>query len=150
MSDIDPTGPQGIILKGDVLAVIEGGPKQPSQQQPAAQPEAQTQTQQPAQAKSQAAPPIDQKAQSDRQLESARAKPAQDSQQPGAGQKGRRGRGVRYTDVPNSQMRKIIAQRLQESNQTIPSLYVTATADIDAVSALRQQLKDQGQKVCWP
>ena len=150
MSDITPTGPQGIILKGDVLAVIEGGPKQPAQQQPAKQAESQTQTQQPSQAKSQLPPPADQKAQSDRQLESAKAKPAQESQQARAGQKGRRGRGVRYTDIPNSQMRKIIAQRLQESKQTIPSLYVTATADIDAVSALRQQLKDQGKKVCCP
>lgn len=148
--DITPTGPQGIILKGDVLAFVEsGGKPQPTTEQPKQQPQAKSQQPQ-QQSKSQAAagaPPADQKSQSDRQLESSKSKPAKEAQQSPAEQKGRKGRGVRYTDVPNSQMRKIIAQRLLESKQTIPSLYVTATADIDAVAALRQQLKDQGKKV---
>lgn len=150
MSDITPTGPQGIILKGDVLAFVESGGQtseaQPSAEQPKQEAKAEPQQAQ-QQGKPQAQPPADQKAQSESQLESSKAKPAKDAQQSAAGQKGRKGRGVRYTDIPNSQMRKIIAQRLLESKQTIPSLYVTATADIDAVATLRQQLKDQGKKV---
>lgn len=149
-SDITPTGPQGIITKGDVLAFVESGGQSSAAQSAADEPRQQPkpdaqQSQQQAVSQSQA--PADQKAQSDKQLESSKSKPAKEAQQPAAGQAGRKGRGVRYTDNPNSQMRKIIAQRLLESKQTIPSLYVTATADIDAVATLRQQLKDQGKKV---
>ena len=133
-----------------MLAFIESGgtSKQSAGDKPEQQAKAGSQQPQ-QQAQSQAAPPADQKAQSDRQLEASKSKPAREAQQQGsaAGQQGRRGRGVRYTDIPNSQIRKIIAQRLLESKQTIPSLYVTATADIDAVTELRQQLKDQGKKV---
>lgn len=134
-----------------MLAFVESGgaSKQAAGDKPEQQPKADSQQPQQQQAQSQAAPPADQKAQSDRQLEASKSKPAREAQQQGsaAGQQGRRGRGVRYTDIPNSQIRKIIAQRLLESKQTIPSLYVTATADIDAVTELRQQLKDQGKKV---
>jgi pyruvate dehydrogenase E2 component (dihydrolipoamide acetyltransferase) len=49
--------------------------------------------------------------------------------------------------VPNSQIRKIIAQRLLESKQTIPHLYLSADVDLDGVAALRESLKAQGQRV---
>ena len=147
--DITPTGPQGIITKGDILQHVAGGTKkqQPSaQKQP--QPEAKPQPKVEGEAQSKGPPPSQQKDHSERQLEASKAGPAKASQQPGEGKSGsRKGRGVRYTDIPNSQIRKIIAQRLLESKQQIPSMYVTATADVDAVSDLRQSLKDQGQKV---
>ena len=63
-------------------------------------------------------------------------------------QASRRGsKGPRYTDIPNSQIRKIIAQRLLESKQKIPHYYLSADADLGVVSSLRKSLKEQGQKV---
>ena len=70
---------------------------------------------------------------------------------PCALQASRRGsKGPRYTDIPNSQIRKIIAQRLLESKQKIPHYYLSADADLGVVSSLRRSLKEQGQKVPVP
>ena len=148
--DITPTGPQGIITKGDVLQAVAGGVRErqasaEKQPQPRSSPQPRTVE---GESQSKGSPPSGQKQHSDRQLEASKAGPAKASQQPGEGRAGgRKGKGLHYTDTPNSQIRKIIAQRLLESKQQIPSLYVTATADVDAVSALRQSLKNQGQKV---
>ena len=46
----------------------------------------------------------------------------------------------RFTELPLSTMRKVIARRLQESKQTIPHFYLTVDAEIDGLLALRQQL----------
>jgi len=43
-----------------------------------------------------------------------------------------------------STMRKIIAQRLAQSKQTIPHFYVTVSVDMTDVMAFRKQLKDEG------
>lgn len=147
--DITPTGPQGIITKGDVLEALATGT---SKQQPSAEKQPQSKPQaQAVESKSKesaGSPPIEQKQHSDRQLEASKTGPSKASQQPDEGKAGgKKGKGPQYTDTPNSQIRKIIAQRLLESKQQIPALYVSATADVDAVSALRQSLKDQGQKV---
>jgi pyruvate dehydrogenase E2 component (dihydrolipoamide acetyltransferase) len=45
-----------------------------------------------------------------------------------------------YTDVPNSSVRKIIAQRLVESKQTVPHFYLTIDVRMDAIIALRARL----------
>ncbi|KAK9817885.1 hypothetical protein WJX72_003713 [[Myrmecia] bisecta] len=122
-SDVQPTGPHGIITKGDVLAAIQGGAKP----KPSTQAKEDARPSEPQAAKPQApaaSPPA------------AQAAPAP-KPQPGA----------RYTDTPNSQIRKIIAQRLLESKTKIPHAYFSATANIDGVAALRQTLKEQGQKV---
>lgn len=147
--DITPTGPQGIITKGDVLEALASGT---SKQQPSAEKQPQSKPQaQAVEGKSEestGSPPSEQKQHSDRQLEVSKTGPSKASQQPNEGKAGgKKDKGPQYTDTPNSQIRKIIAQRLLESKQQIPSLYVSATADVDAVSALRQSLKDQGQKV---
>ncbi|MBF0248028.1 MAG: 2-oxo acid dehydrogenase subunit E2, partial [Alphaproteobacteria bacterium] len=42
-----------------------------------------------------------------------------------------------YTEIPHSQMRKIIATRLQESKQTVPHFYLTAECRIDKLLAMR-------------
>lgn len=149
--DIIPTGPQGIILKGDVLeAIAGGGQKQKSmpEKQSKSESKAQPQPKGVGESQSKAPPPKEAKEHSDRQLEASKAGPAKASQPPSGGNAGsRKGKGPRHTDIPNSQIRKIIAQRLLESKQQIPSLYVSATADVDAVSALRQSLKEHGKKV---
>ena len=44
---------------------------------------------------------------------------------------------------PNSQMRRIIASRLQESKQTAPHFYLTVDCEIDALLAARRQMNDQ-------
>ncbi len=54
--------------------------------------------------------------------------------------------GDLYSDVPNSQIRKIIAKRLLESKTTVPHYYIKATADLDAATNLRKTMKAQGTK----
>ena len=44
---------------------------------------------------------------------------------------------------PNSQMRRIIASRLQESKQTAPHFYLTVDCEIDALLAARRQMNEQ-------
>ncbi|KAK2078663.1 hypothetical protein QBZ16_003503 [Prototheca wickerhamii] len=63
-----------------------------------------------------------------------------------SGGRARRQRG-QFTDVPNSQIRKIIASRLSESKSTIPHLYLSADVDLTALAALRAALKAQGLKI---
>ena len=56
--------------------------------------------------------------------------------------------GDLYKDLPNSQIRKIIAKRLLESKTTVPHYYVKATAELGAATAMRKSMKAQGTKVC--
>jgi pyruvate dehydrogenase E2 component (dihydrolipoamide acetyltransferase) len=48
-----------------------------------------------------------------------------------------------FETVPLSTMRKVIAQRLQESKQTIPHFYLTLDVELDALLALRKQLNEK-------
>mmetsp|Transcript_9573 Transcript_9573/g.15710 ORF Transcript_9573/g.15710 Transcript_9573/m.15710 type:complete len:287 (+) Transcript_9573:55-915(+) len=45
-----------------------------------------------------------------------------------------------FKEVPNSQIRKIIAQRLQQSKQTVPHYYLTMEIYMDEVLKLRSEL----------
>jgi pyruvate dehydrogenase E2 component (dihydrolipoamide acetyltransferase) len=49
----------------------------------------------------------------------------------------------RYTDIPNSNMRKIIAKRLTESKATVPHYYTSIDCSMDSVMSLRKKLKKQ-------
>ncbi|MFH1491349.1 MAG: dihydrolipoamide acetyltransferase family protein [Pseudomonadota bacterium] len=49
-----------------------------------------------------------------------------------------------YTDIPLTQMRKVIAKRLQESKVTAPHFYVDVTADASAVMKVREDLGSRG------
>lgn len=49
-----------------------------------------------------------------------------------------------YTDVPNSQIRKVTARRLQESKQQIPHYYLTISARVDALQRFRSGLAGPG------
>lgn len=51
--------------------------------------------------------------------------------------------GGDYADVPLSQVRKVIAQRLSQSKQTIPHYYVTVEVEMDAILKLRAELNKQ-------
>ena len=50
-----------------------------------------------------------------------------------------------WTAVPHSQVRKIIAQKLQESKTTAPHFYLRMSARVDALLALRAQLNASGR-----
>eukprot|EP00586_Coscinodiscus_wailesii_P016171 CAMPEP_0172515012 /NCGR_PEP_ID=MMETSP1066-20121228/264578_1 /TAXON_ID=671091 /ORGANISM="Coscinodiscus wailesii, Strain CCMP2513" /LENGTH=444 /DNA_ID=CAMNT_0013295903 /DNA_START=360 /DNA_END=1694 /DNA_ORIENTATION=+ len=45
-----------------------------------------------------------------------------------------------YEDIPNNNMRKVIARRLTESKATVPHFYTTTDIDIDPILALRKRL----------
>ena len=47
----------------------------------------------------------------------------------------------KYTDIPNSNMRKVIAKRLTESKATVPHLYSSIEIEIDELLQVRKQLK---------
>jgi len=47
-----------------------------------------------------------------------------------------------YKDVPVAQIKKITAQRLLESKQTIPHYYLTVDCRVDKLIALRKQLNE--------
>ena len=46
-----------------------------------------------------------------------------------------------YKDVPNSNMRKVIAKRLAESKATVPHFYVTGECTIDDLMGMRKAMK---------
>jgi len=48
---------------------------------------------------------------------------------------------ARYTDIPNSTMRKVIAKRLTESKQSVPHFYTVIECNIDSITNLRKRLK---------
>lgn len=47
----------------------------------------------------------------------------------------------KYIDIPNSNMRKVIAKRLTESKMTVPHFYVTMECDVTEVMKLRADMK---------
>lgn len=47
-----------------------------------------------------------------------------------------------YTDIPNTQIRKVTAKRLLESKQQVPHYYLTISARIDQLMTVRKQLND--------
>ncbi|MFH1487678.1 MAG: dihydrolipoamide acetyltransferase family protein [Pseudomonadota bacterium] len=49
--------------------------------------------------------------------------------------------GKGYTDIPLTNMRKIIAKRLQESKVTAPHFYVDVTADASAIIKVKEDLE---------
>ncbi|MBS7539911.1 pyruvate dehydrogenase complex dihydrolipoamide acetyltransferase [Ancylobacter lacus] len=45
-----------------------------------------------------------------------------------------------YTEVPLDAMRRVIAQRMTEARQTVPTFYLTVDCDVDALLKLREEL----------
>jgi len=50
------------------------------------------------------------------------------------------GPGSAYTEIPNTTMRKVIAERLSASKREIPHFYLSIDCEIDALLALRKDL----------
>ncbi|RKO97626.1 hypothetical protein CXG81DRAFT_10081 [Caulochytrium protostelioides] len=53
--------------------------------------------------------------------------------------------GASYTDIPLSNVRKVIAQRLSESKQNVPHYYLTVELDASQVTALRTTLNAEAR-----
>ena len=51
--------------------------------------------------------------------------------------------GQTFSEVPNSMMRKVVAQRLTEAKQTIPHFYLSVDCQVDKLLDLRQDLNDK-------
>ncbi len=50
--------------------------------------------------------------------------------------------GMIYTSIPNNNIKKITAKRLQESKQTVPHFYLTIECQIDELMRTRQMIND--------
>jgi len=51
-----------------------------------------------------------------------------------------------YIDIPTSNVRKVIAERLTESKRNIPHYYVTVECQLDALMKIRNDLNKAGEK----
>lgn len=52
-----------------------------------------------------------------------------------------------FVDIPNNQIRRVIAKRLLESKTTIPHLFLSGDVRLEALGELRAALKEQGRAV---
>jgi pyruvate dehydrogenase E2 component (dihydrolipoamide acetyltransferase) len=116
VNDITPTGPRNILTKGDVLQAAVSGVKPGVASSPS----------EPSGGAPTAAVP------QQKQQPSPKGSPKETK--------------PKYIDIPNSQIRKIIAQRLLHSKETIPHLYLTANINLQPVTKLREQMKKKGEK----
>lgn len=116
---IPASGPKGRLLKGDILAFLAGGSKVPPQQQ--------RQTAAP-----KAVPPP----------KLAAAYTAAKVAQPPRAQTQASGAGE-FEDIPNSNIRKVIASRLTESKWNIPHQFISADCEIDTLLKTRSQINAQ-------
>jgi pyruvate dehydrogenase E2 component (dihydrolipoamide acetyltransferase) len=51
-----------------------------------------------------------------------------------------------FEDIPNSNVRKVIASRLLEAKQSIPHFYLTVDVSLDRLIALREQVNERAAK----
>ncbi|CAN4126489.1 unnamed protein product [Withania somnifera] len=111
-SSIPASGPRGTLLKGDVLAALKSGKGS---------------TNNSSIRKATPSPPqVDQKATPTDSLELKSDGQQKDS----------------YEDLPNSQIRKVIAARLLESKQSTPHLYLSTDVILDPLLSFRKELKE--------
>ncbi|GAB2250510.1 hypothetical protein Droror1_Dr00016760 [Drosera rotundifolia] len=110
VSSLSASGPHGTLLKGDVLAAIKSGIGS---------------------------------ATSSASKEKASSSPRiQDLPKPSASPepKPKVSQSESFEDLPNSQIRKVIARRLLESKQTTPHLYLSADVILDPLLSFRKEL----------
>ncbi|CAA6654531.1 unnamed protein product [Spirodela intermedia] len=113
-SSIKASGPRGTLLKGDVLALIKSGGT--SSKASDLLPQVLPITSQSSKVDSQPSPPL-----------SSDYSHHKDT----------------YEDLPNSQIRKVIARRLLESKQNTPHLYLSSDVTLDPLITFRNILKEQ-------
>ncbi|KAM6358770.1 pyruvate dehydrogenase protein X component, mitochondrial isoform 3-T3 [Alca torda] len=130
-SNITPTGPRGIFTKEDALNLLQEKHKgklselkpvvSPALRQPTAVPSASQAT----------------------AVTSAYPRPAV----PLVSTPGQPAALGTFTEIPASNIRRVIAKRLTESKTTIPHAYAVADCDIDAILRLRKELAKDDIKV---
>ncbi|PNW78214.1 hypothetical protein CHLRE_09g386735v5 [Chlamydomonas reinhardtii] len=62
---------------------------------------------------------------------------------PSAGAAAAAGTEGEYTDIPHSQIRRVVARRLLESKQTVPHYYLTMDCNVEELLALRERMNAQ-------
>ena len=50
--------------------------------------------------------------------------------------------GMAYTEIPNNNIRKVVAKRLSESKQTVPHFYLTVECMLDNLLSARKEMND--------
>ena len=55
--------------------------------------------------------------------------------------------GMVYSEIPNNNIKKITAKRLQESKSTVPHFYLTIECQIDELMRTRKMMNEQGAKL---
>ncbi|XP_066853264.1 pyruvate dehydrogenase protein X component, mitochondrial [Anser cygnoides] len=130
-SNVTPSGPRGIFTKEDALKLLQEKQKgKPSELKPVVSP----------------APPQPSAVPSASQataVTSAYPRPAV----PPLSTPGQPAAPGTFTEIPASNIRRVIAKRLTESKTTIPHAYAAADCDIDAILKLRTELAKDDIKV---
>ncbi|NWS39624.1 ODPX protein, partial [Probosciger aterrimus] len=128
-ASLTPTGPRGIFTKEDALKLLQEKQKgKPTELKPVVSPAPPQPTAVPSQAT--AVPP-------------AYPRPAV----PPLSTPGQPAAPGTFTEIPASNVRRVIAKRLTESKTTIPHAYAAADCDIDAILRLRKELAKDDIKV---
>jgi 2-oxoglutarate dehydrogenase E2 component (dihydrolipoamide succinyltransferase) len=149
-ASITPSGPKGNITKGDVLAAIEAGagtPQARPEAEPASPPEA-AEPEVEAEPEPEAAPPAA------APVEAKRVEPAQPEVRPTPRRETapsppvqvRPAAGAREERVKMTRLRRRIAERLKEAQNTAAILTTYNEADMSAVMALRARYRDPFQQ----
>ncbi len=126
--DVTPSGPNRIITKADVLAALEAGVKPSTAPPPPPPPPPPP------------APPSQPAAKPAAAAAPAQPAPAKSVAPAAAGAPGA------FQDVPNSQMRRVIASRLLDSKRNSPAMYVSADVRLEGLAELRAALAAKGTK----
>lgn len=128
-TSLTPTGPRGIFTKEDALKLLQEKQKgKPTELKPVVSPAPPQPTAVPSQAT--AVPPA---------YPRPAVPPVSTPEQPAA--------PGTFTEIPASNVRRVIAKRLTESKTTIPHAYAAADCDIDAILRLRKELAKDDIKV---
>jgi pyruvate dehydrogenase E2 component (dihydrolipoamide acetyltransferase) len=133
LGQIQGSGPNGRIVKHDVEAAIAGGGAKKG-----AKPAEATKTEAPKPAPSQAAGQA--AAQSPAAVPSAQKPAGVDAKDFSTKL------GMKFREIPNSGMRKVIARRLTEAKQTVPHFYLTIDLQIDQLLKTRAELNSRSDE----
>ena len=135
LSQIQGSGPNGRIVKHDVEAAISGGTAKKGAKPAAAEG-----------AKTEAAKPAPSQAAAQAAAQSPAAAPS--AQKPaGVDAKDFSTKlGIKFREIPNSGMRKVIARRLTEAKQTVPHFYLTIDLQIDQLLKTRAELNSRSDE----
>ena len=136
LASLRGTGPNGRIVRADIEAAAKPGASPPKPASKAVEAEAGGRETDAVQAE-----PVVQKAPSEPpKAQASKAEPAKQASPPAQPST------ASHTAVPNSTMRRVIARRMVESAQQVPSFYLSMDMEIDALLKLRADLNAKSPK----